>query len=126
MYGEIDLELYTISMIRLNTAFKKLDDDGEADENILSMISDSSTDFEALLNDIVNDLNQKKINYNEYDPFFENISQLFPSYIIKLNEYLKNDTLKEKINTLIKIFNKILKTSDEYFKMRGQLQWKKN
>ena len=57
MYGEIDLELYTISMIRLNTAFKKLDDDGEADENILSMISDSSTDFEALLNDIVNDLN---------------------------------------------------------------------
>lgn len=27
MYGEIDLELYTISMIRLNTAFKKLDDD---------------------------------------------------------------------------------------------------
>ncbi|WP_042694035.1 hypothetical protein [Methanobrevibacter oralis] len=95
MYGEIDLELYTISMIRLNTAFKKLDD-GEADENILSMISDSSTDFEALLNDIVNDLNQEEINYNEYDPFFENISQLFPSYIIKLNEYLKNDTLKEK------------------------------
>lgn len=125
MYGEIDLELYTISMIRLNTAFKKLDD-GEADENILSMISDSSTDFEALLNDIVNDLNREEINYNEYDPFFENISQLFPSYIIKLNEYLKNDTLKEKINILIKIFNKILKTSDEYFKMRGQLQWKKN
>lgn len=80
------------------------------------MISDSSTDFEALLNDIVNDLNQEEINYNEYDPFFENISQLFPSYIIKLNEYLKNDTLKEKINTLIKIFNKILKTSDEYLK----------
>lgn len=123
MYGEIDLELYTISMIRLNTAFQKLDD-GKVDENIISMISDSSTDFEVLLNDIINDLNQEEINCNEYDPFFENIKKLYPEYIKKISRYLEIDdkNLFDKLNSLIEAFNKILKTADEYFKMRGTVQ----
>lgn len=45
MDGEIDLELYTISMIRLNSIFQKIEDD----EIVTDIISD--------IDDCFNDLN---------------------------------------------------------------------
>ena len=55
MDGEIDLELYTISMIRLNSIFQKIEDD----EIVTDIISD--------IDDCFNDLNQlyeEKVSMN--------------------------------------------------------------
>ena len=43
MYGEIDLESYTISIIRLNTAFQKLEDNADVLE-IRSLFEESYED----------------------------------------------------------------------------------
>ena len=61
MNGEIDLELYTISIIRLNTAFMKLEDN---DDNTFALFNQSANDLEESYQDIVDELNQDEINYN--------------------------------------------------------------
>ena len=56
MYGEIDLESYTISIIRLNTAFQKLENSDSIQE-IKALLEESLDDLEKLYMEIVDDLN---------------------------------------------------------------------
>ena len=68
MNGEIDLELYTISIVRLNIAFQKLEDN---DDDASTLFEKSADDLEEFYLDVVNDLNQKEIDYNEFCPFLK-------------------------------------------------------
>lgn len=109
MNGEIDLELYTISLIRLNTAFQKLDDACEA----LELLNESADDLEIFYKDAVNDLNQEEVNFGEYYPFFENGKQTFPQYINALEE-IENDELDEVVEKLINIFNNLNRIAEAF------------
>ena len=110
MNGELDLELYTISIIRLNTAFGKLED---SEEESIELFCESASDLESLYEDIVNDLNQDEVNFGEYYPFFENGKQTFPDYIDALGS-IENEKLAEPINRLINIFNNLNKIADAF------------
>lgn len=107
MNGEIDLELYTLSIIRLNTALEKLEDSNVTDE-IKQMFKDSYNDLNNLYQDIVDDLNQEEVNINEYYMFFQNGKQTFPQYIETL-ESIGNDELEDVVNLLINVFNNLNK-----------------
>ena len=114
MYGEIDLETYTISIIRLNTAFEKLESSQDIDE-IKTMFEESYTDLNRLYKDIVDDLNQDEVNLNEYYLFFQNGKQTFPQYIEALGN-IKNSELQEVINPLINVFNNLNKIAEAFNK----------
>ncbi len=121
MDGEIDLELYTISMIRLNTIFQKIEDKEIVNE-VTSDIEDCVNDLSQLQKDIVADLSQEEININEYDPFFENGMVLFPEYYKTIESYIEkeeDETLKSSLNDLSDIFSKLMETGNQYFKNRG-------
>lgn len=111
MYGEIDLELYTISIIRLNSAFQKLDSIDEAK----NMLEESLSDLNQLYHDIVEDLNQDEVNLNEYYLFFQNGRQTFPHYIEALSN-IEEDSLQEVINSLLNVFNNLNKIADAFSK----------
>ena len=98
MNGELDLELYTLSIIRLNTAFQKLNDN-----EAIELLNQSADDLQTLYEDILNDLNQEEVNFGEYYPFFENGKQTFPQYIEVLGS-IENENLAEPIDKLINIF----------------------
>ena len=86
MYGEIDLESYTISIIRLNTAFQKLENSDSIQE-IKALLEESLEDLEKLYKDTVDDLNNDEVNINEYYMFFQNGRQTFPQYIEALGKH---------------------------------------
>ena len=111
MYGEIDLESYTLSIIRLNSAFQKLDNIDEAKE----MFEDSLNDLEKLYKDIVKDLNQNDVNLNEYYLFFQNGMQTFPQYIEVLSS-IDNEELQDVINSLLNVFNNLNKIAEGFFR----------
>ncbi len=113
MYGEIDLELYTLAIIRLNTAFEKLDNT-DVDE-IKQMFEESLRDLHTLYTDIVEDLNQKEVNLNEYYLFFQNGKQTFPQYIEMLGS-VENESLEDAIGDLMNIFNNLNKIADAFSK----------
>lgn len=112
MDGEIDLETYTLSIIRLNSAFKKLEND-ESTDSIRNMLEDSYNDLNKLYHDIVNDLNQDEVNLNEYYMFFENGKQAFPQFIDALGS-IENSELDESVNALLKVFNNLNKIADAF------------
>ena len=112
MDGEIDLETYTISIIRLNSAFEKLEND-EPIDGIRKMLEDSYNDLNKLYHDIVNDLNQDEVNLNEYYMFFENGKQAFPQFIDALGS-IENSELDESVNALLRIFNNLNKIADAF------------
>lgn len=112
MNGELDLELYTISIIRLNTAFGKLETE-EVNDEIKDMFCQSSQDLTELYRDIVDDLNQNEIQMNEYYLFFENGKQIFPQYIESLKT-LEYDELKECRDSLINVFTNLNKISKAF------------
>ena len=58
MDGEIDLEAYTISIIRINTALSKLESNEDINE-IKELFCESFDDLDKLYRDIVSDLNQE-------------------------------------------------------------------
>ena len=111
MYGEIDLESYTISLIRLNSAFQKLDNVNEAKE----MFEESLNDLEKLYRDIVEDLNQDEVNLNEYYLFFQNGLETFPQYIEALSN-VDEDELQDVINGLLNVFTNLNKIADGFYK----------
>ena len=111
MNGEIDLELYTISLIRLNTAFEKLDS-SDTDE-VKEMIEESLNDLQTLYEDIVKDLNQDDVNLNEYYLFFQNGKQVFPKYIEMLGN-IENESLSDAINKLKNVFENLNKIADAF------------
>ena len=112
MYGEIDLESYTISIIRLNTAFQKLEDNADVLE-IRSLFEESYEDLQKLYLDIVDDLNQDEVNLNEYYLFFANGKQTFPQYIEALQS-IGNEELESSVNSLLNVFENLNKIAKEF------------
>ena len=112
MYGEIDLESYTISIIRLNTAFQKLEDNADVLE-IRSLFEESYEDLQKLYLDIVDDLNQDEVNLNEYYLFFANGKQAFPQYIEALKS-INNEELESSVNSLLNVFENLNKIAKEF------------
>lgn len=108
MNGEPDFELYTISLIRLNTAFEKLETD---EKEALEMIKKSSDDFEELYKDILNDLEKDEILIADYYSFFENGKTVFPMYIEALRELDVND---ESVDSLINTFTNLNKIAQAF------------
>ena len=112
MYGEIDLESYTISLIRINSALSKL----EAEEDISQvkeLFNDSFRDLNKLYKDIVDDLNQEEVNLNEYHLFFQNGKQTFPQYIEVLGN-IDNPELEKCLYDLVNVFNNLNKIADGF------------
>ena len=112
MDGEIDLESYTISFIRINTALSKLESNGDINE-IKELFCESFEDLDKLYRDIVSDLNQEEVNINEYYLFFQNGKQVFPQYIEVLGN-IDNDELDDTLNPLINVFNNLNKIADGF------------
>ena len=112
MYGEIDLESYTISIIRLNTAFQKLEDNADVLE-IRSLFEESYEDLQKIYLDIVDDLNQDEVNLNEYYLFFANGKQAFPQYIDALKS-IDNEELESSVNSLLNVFENLNKIAKEF------------
>ena len=112
MYGEIDLESYTISIIRLNTAFQKLEDNADVLE-IRSLFEESYEDLQKLYLDIVDDLNHDEVNLNEYYLFFANGKQAFPQYIDALKS-IDNEELESSVNSLLNVFENLNKIAKEF------------
>lgn len=121
MDGEIDLELYTISIIRLNSIFQKIEDK-KIVTDIISDINDCFNDLNQIYEDILNDLSKEEININEYDPFFENGMVMFPEYAKSIDETIgkiDDKNLKVALNSLSGLFVKLIKVGNEYFEKRG-------
>ena len=112
MYGEIDLESYTISMIRLNTAFQKLEDNADVLE-IKGLLEESHDELQRLYLDIIDDLNQDEVNLNEYYLFFANGKQTFPQYIEALKS-IGNEELESSVNSLLNVFENLNKIAKEF------------
>ena len=112
MYGEIDLESYTISIIRLNTAFQKLEDNADVLE-IRSLFEASYEDLQKIYLDIVDDLNQDEVNLNEYYLFFANGKQTFPQYIEVLKG-IDNNEFESAVNSLLNVFENLNKIAKEF------------
>lgn len=118
---EIDLELYTISIIQLNSTFEKLETD-EYDLDANSLLKESIDNFREIYQSTLIDLSLTEINYGEYDSFFINVKSSFPRYIANIKEYiiiLENEELKSNLNELLEILEDFIKISDIYFKKRG-------
>ena len=112
MYGEIDLESYTISIIRINSALSKLESGDDISE-VKDLFNDSFNDLNKLYKDIVDDLNQEEVNLNEYHLFFQNGKQTFPQYIEVLGN-IDNPELEECLCDLVNVFNNLNKIADGF------------
>ncbi len=112
MDGEIDLETYTISIVRLNTAFKKLEDHEPISE-IKEMFNESYNDLNGLYKEIVEDLNQDEVNINEYYLFFSNGKMIFPQYIELLGN-IDEKKLESEITSLITVFRNFNKIAEPF------------
>ena len=112
MYGEIDLESYTISIIRINSALSKLESDEDISE-IKELFDDSFNDLDKLYKDIVDDLNQEEVNLNEYYLFFQNGRQTFPQYIEVLGN-IDNSELEDCLDNLVNVFRNLNKIAEGF------------
>ena len=113
MNGELDLELYTISIIGLNNSLENPENDS------LKEIVDN---FQELYEDIINDLNQDDIQFNDYYLFFENGKNVFPQYIETLNE-IKTEEIKENVDSLINIFENLNKIAIAFPSQEDLIKW---
>lgn len=115
MDGELDLELYTFAIIRLNNALDNLENNKDAK----TMFSESADELDEFFKDTVNDLNQEEVNYNEYELFFKNGKNSFPEYINILKETLnKTDdkSIKHSLESLINTFTNLNKIAEGMIK----------
>ena len=112
MYGEIDLESYTLSLIRINSALSKLENSDDIGE-VKELFEESCRDLNRLYRDIVSDLNQNEVNLNEYHLFFANGKQTFPQYIEVLGS-IENDELGEVVNSLVNVFENLNKIAEGF------------
>lgn len=115
MYSEVDLELFAISIIRLNSAFEKLDNN-EPIEEVKILIDESIDDFQKLYDTIDYDLKNNEISYNEYYLFLQYSSHILPRYIKDI-ENIENDELEDNLNNLIEIFDKLNRLAISFYKM---------
>ena len=112
MNGEIDLKSYTISIIKINNALEKLNNNENVSE-VKSLLEESFNDLEKLYKDIVDDLNQEEVNLNEYYLFFQNGKQAFPEFINVLGS-IDNPELEDIVNSLLNVFNNLNKIADAF------------
>lgn len=112
MNGEIDLESYTISIVRINTALQMLEDRQDI-LKIRNLFMASLEDLEKIYQDAIDDLNQDEVNLNEYYLFFQNGSQMFPQYI-EILENIENNNLKDVVNPLANVFRNLSKIADAF------------
>ena len=142
------MELYTIAITRLNTGFQNIGEiiQKNADElqnnnpeaikilieeikNTTPSFKNSAKDFNRMYLDIVDSLNQKEVNYNEYEPIFKYINQIFPQYqesLVKSIGNLKNigidnseldqaiADLDNAIMEIVNTFTNLLKIAIDY------------
>lgn len=120
MNGELDLELYTISILKLNNVFEKLQTDGPSEE-VKKSFKEVSDDFQNLYEDIINDLNLDELQLNEYYLFFENGKQIFPHYIEML-ENVRYAEIEDSLKSLINVFNNFNKISMGFPKQESMIQ----
>lgn len=111
MDGIIDLESYTISLIRINSALSKLEDN-DIDE-AKELLDESFRDLQKVYLETVEDLNQEEVNLNEYYLFFENGKQTFPQYIEALGN-IENEELSESVSNLANVFNNLNKIAEGF------------
>lgn len=111
MYGEIDLETYTVAIIRLNTAFEKIENSKLDDAKAL--LYESYKELEKLYRETIDDLNQDEVNLNEYYLFFQNGKQTFPQYIEVLGS-IENEELQEVVSLLLNVFSNLNKISEGF------------
>lgn len=112
MDGEIDLESYTIAIIRLNTAFLKIENN-ENVSDIKNLFNESFNDLNRLYEDIVNDLNHGEVNFNEYYLFFNNGKEVFPQFIEVLTN-IDNPELEDIVKALINVFTNLNRIADAF------------
>ena len=112
MNSEIDLKSYTISIIKINNALEKLNNNENVSE-VKSLLEESFNDLEKLYKDIVDDLNQEEVNLNEYYLFFQNGKQAFPEFINVLGS-IDNPELEDIVNSLLNVFNNLNKIADAF------------
>ena len=110
MYGEIDLETYTLAILRLNNALEKLE---TSPDEVKGMFEESLNDLERIYHDTVDDLNQDEVNVNEYYLFFQNGKQTFPQYIDVLGR-IDNEELVDVVNGLLNVFNNLNKIAEGF------------
>jgi hypothetical protein len=114
MYCEIDLESYTFAIVKLNTAFNKLENNGCCDE-VKTLIKESVDEFETLHENILKDLNHNQTNFDEYLRFFEYGLLTFPRYVEDLKT-IENEELKDHMNRLIRVFDNLNKLAIAFCK----------
>ncbi|WP_298500559.1 hypothetical protein [uncultured Methanobrevibacter sp.] len=104
MNGELDLELYTISIIGLNNALETLDK---------TSFEEVCGNFQEFYQDVVNDLNLEEIQMNDYYMFFENGKTVFPQYIQTLKD-IENEDIKDSLESLINVFENLNKIASAF------------
>ena len=139
MNSELNLELYTIAMTRLNNGFAKIGDIIQDNTELINSSTDaedfnklaikikrtlpdfrkSSSEFEEFYNDIVDDLSQDEINVNEYQPFFEHVDEVFPAYESQLNDGIAG--LKESIGGVNPKIDNELDELEELLNKTGEI-----
>lgn len=122
MNDEIDLELFTISIIRLNNAFQKLED---FEDEAIEMIKQSANDLENLYDELMHGLFQEEINMSEYHHFFQYINLTLPRYIDDLNS-IEDERLNDCINEVIFVLNKINNLANSFLSKTGRIIWMKH
>lgn len=110
MDGILDLELYTISMISLNNAFEIIDDNPQ---KAMEIFKDSTDNLQEFYDDVITDLQNDEMQFNEYNSFFRNGKSAFPQYI-KLfeKEFEKNNN--DDLKSLIRIFTNLNKIAEAF------------
>jgi len=89
MEGEIDLETYTLSIIRLNSAFEKLENN-EPISDIKEMFHESYSDLVNWIMKLLKTLIRKKSTLMNTICFFQTESRYFPNIL----KFLKALTMK--------------------------------
>lgn len=121
MNYEIDLELYTFSIININAAFSKLEYD-EFDIEGIELLKNSIENLNELYKSTLIDLSLIEINYGEYDQFLMTVLTAFPRYIKNIESYnlkVLNNELKLLLDDLMKLLESFVKIANDYFKKRG-------
>ena len=118
---EVDLELYTITIVSMNSSFAKLEKDEFNAEGII-LLNESIGNFKELYQNTLIGISLREINYGEYDNFLFTVVTSFPRHVENIENYNQtviNNELKLLLSELMQLLEKFIKISEDYFKKRG-------
>ncbi|WP_405290669.1 hypothetical protein [Methanobrevibacter sp.] len=118
---EIDLELYTFTIVNMNSSFERLEQD-EFDAKVIELLNRSIENLKKIYQTTLIGISLTEINYGEYDYFLFTVFTSFPRYIKNIKEYnlsVINNKLKLLLIELIELLESFVKISEDYFKKRG-------